>query len=184
MFNFLNFASTLKFEPERAAHKMEHFADINGVHLHFTDTGVTGGKPVVLMHGWGCNVSTVASIASALEGTHRVISIDLPGHGQSGEPPLLPDGKPWGVIEYADCVESLIDLLKLKNFSLVGHSYGGRVAIVIGSRKNDVDKIVLVDSAGIKPKRSLRYYWKVYSFKAMKKLLPLIIGKKKAAKKK
>ena len=173
----------MKFEPERAAHKMEHFADINGVHLHFTDTGVADGKPVVLMHGWGCNVSTVASIASALEATHRVISIDLPGHGQSGEPPLLPDGKPWGVREYADCVESLIDLLKLKNFSLVGHSYGGRVAIVIGAGKKDVDKIVLVDSAGIKPKRSLRYYWKVYSFKAMKKLLPLIMGKKKAAKK-
>lgn len=160
---------------------MEHFADINGVRLHFSDTGNPGGKPVVLMHGWGCEIATVASIAKALEDTRRVISIDLPGHGKSGEPPQLPDGKPWGVEEFADCVEALADSLGLDNPDLIGHSYGGRVAIVIGSRR-PVGKIVLVDSAGIKPRRKLKYYLKVYSFKAQKRLLPLLVGKKRAAK--
>lgn len=159
---------------------MEQFADINGVRLHYTDTGNPEGRPVVLMHGWGCSADTVASIASALADTRRVISVDLPGHGKSGEPSLLSDGRPWGVEEYAECVENLINSLGLKAPALIGHSYGGRVAIVIGSQK-EVEKIVLIDSAGIKPKRKLSYYWKVYRFKAFKKLLPLFVGKVKAS---
>lgn len=160
--------------------KMGHYVDINGVRLHYTVTGNPEGSPVIIMHGWGCNISTVASIAKALEDTRKVICIDLPGHGESTEPPLMADGKPWGVVEYADAVENLIQYLNLENPSLIGHSYGGRVAIVLGSRR-DIEKIVLVDSAGVKPKRKLSYFWKVYSFKAMKRLLPFFVGKSKAA---
>lgn len=159
---------------------MGNFADINGVHLHFRDTGKRDGSPVVIMHGWGCNVDTVASIENALADTHRVINIDLPGHGLSSEPPLLPDGKPWGVEEYALLVESLIKSLNLVKPALVGHSYGGRIAIWLGA-KLELEKIVLVDAAGIKPKRPLKYYVKVYSFKTWKRLLPLFVGKKKAS---
>ena len=171
---------------------MDKYADINGVHLHYTDTGNPAGKPVVLMHGWGCDTTTVANIASALEDSRRVISIDLPGHGKSSEPPLLAEGKPWGVYEYAELVGRLIKTLNLVNPSMIGHSYGGRIAIVLGSgqqengteRKDGMkfERIVLVDSAGIKPKRPLKYYWKVYTFKAMKKFLPLFAGRKRAEK--
>ena len=157
---------------------MDAFAVIDGLKIHYTDTGNAAGKPVVLMHGWGCDVSTVASVADAIGHNHRVISIDLPGHGQSDEPSLLPDGSPWGVYEYANAVEKLMNKLDISNASLIGHSYGGRVAIILGSRM-PVEKIVLVDSAGIKPKRPLSYYRKVYTFKLLKKLLPLILGKKK-----
>ena len=161
--------------------QIEKSALINGVDLHFTVSGKPDGKPVVLMHGWGCNTSTVAVIERALTDQMKVVNIDLPGHGKSSEPPLLPDGKPWGVYEYADCIEQLIGLLNLEKPTLIGHSYGGRIAIILGSRM-DLDKIVLVDAAGIKPKRSLKYYWKVYSFKTMKKVLPFVVGNKKAQK--
>lgn len=160
---------------------MEQYAYINGVNLHYTDRGNSDAPALVLMHGWGCNTTTVASIENAIADKRRVINVDLPGHGKSSEPPLLPDGKPWGVYEYADTIEKLIKLLQLKNPALAGHSYGGRIAIIIGSR-SPVEKIVLIDAAGIKPNRPLKYYWKVYSFKAMKKLLPLIAGKKRAEK--
>ena len=62
---------------------------------------------------------------------------------------------------------------------LVGHSFGGRVAILFASR-NKADKVILVDAAGIKPRRTLKYYLKVYSFKAGKKFWELILGKEKA----
>ena len=161
---------------------MDKHIDLKGVRLHYTDTGKPDGNPVILMHGWGCSVKTVASIAGALEDGRRIISVDLPGHGESSEPPLLPDGSPWGVYEYSELIEELAKALNLHNPSLIGHSYGGRVAIVFASR-NDVEKVVLVDAAGIKPKRPLKYYLKVYSFKLMKKLAPIIYGKKKAAEK-
>lgn len=159
---------------------MEKFVDLKGVKSHYVETGKPDGAPVVLMHGWGCDTTTLASIAAALEETHRVVSIDLPGHGLSEEPPLLPDGKPWGVYEYAEAVAALISELRLEKPALIGHSYGGRIAIILGSRI-PVEKIVLVDSAGIKPRRPMKYYCKVYSFKAMKKVLPFLVGSRKAS---
>lgn len=157
---------------------MERHRNIDGVRLHFTVEGPTEGMPVVLMHGWGCDASTVRSIAAPLADRYRVYSLDLPGHGESSEPPLLPDGKPWGVYEYAGAVRKLMEEEGIRRPVLIGHSYGGRIAIILGTTE-EAEKIVLVDSAGIKPKRPLKYYWKVYSFKAMKRLLPIALGKKR-----
>ena len=63
--------------------------------------------------------------------------------------------------------------------ALMGHSFGGRVSIVYASR-NEVSRVVLVDAAGIKPKRPFKYYWKVYTFKAMKWLCNTFLPKAKA----
>lgn len=153
---------------------LDKFIDIEGIRLHYTDTGNPDGLPVVIMHGYGCNVNTVASIARIFEPGMRVINVDLPGHGQSDEPPAI-----WGVDEYTRCMESLISKLQLKNVSLLGHSFGGRIGILYSSRNKDVHKLVLVDSAGIKPKRKPKYYVKVYTYKTLKHLLPILFGKKK-----
>lgn len=75
-------------------------------------------------------------------------------------------------------MEKFIQRLGLKSPALIGHSFGGRIAILLSSR-NKTGKIILVDAAGIKPKRSLIYYIKVYSFKTAKKILPILFGKKK-----
>lgn len=152
---------------------MDKTIDIDGVSLHYRDTGEENLSPVVLMHGWGCNVDTVASIENIFKGKMRVLNIDIPGHGKSSEPPAV-----WGVEEFTTLIEKFIKALNLKNPSLIGHSFGGRIGILLSSR-NKVDKLLLVDAAGVKPKRSLKYYWKVYSFKAMKNLLLLTLGKKK-----
>lgn len=147
--------------------------DIDGVSLHYRDSGETGLAPVIIMHGWGCNVDTVASIENIFRGKMRVINIDLPGHGKSSEPPSV-----WGVEDFTTMIEKFISMLNLKKPSLVGHSFGGRISILLSSR-GEVDKVLLVDSAGIKPKRNLSYYWKVYSFKAMKHAMMLLLGKEK-----
>lgn len=152
---------------------MDKSIDIDGVSLHYRDTGEENLRPVIIMHGWGCNVDTVASIENIFKGKMRVINVDLPGHGKSSEP-----GSVWGVEEFTSMMENFISRLNLKKPSLVGHSFGGRISILLSSR-GDVDKVLLVDAAGIKPKRSLSYYWKVYSFKAMKNAMMLILGKEK-----
>lgn len=103
----------------------------------------------------------------------RVINVDLPGHGKSQEP----DGV-WGVADFTSLIEKMIDKLGLGNPVLIGHSFGGRISILLSSRR-DIRKIVLVDAAGIKPRRSLNYYRKVYSFKLMKRLLLLAYGRER-----
>ena len=152
---------------------MDKTLEIDGVRLHYRDSGEEDLSPVVIIHGWGCNLDTVASIENIFKGKMRVVNVDLPGHGSSSEPPAV-----WGVEDFTSMMEHFIDRLGLVAPSLVGHSFGGRIAILLGSR-NDVGKILLVDAAGIKPKRSLGYYRKVYTFKLMKHALMLLLGKKK-----
>lgn len=152
---------------------MEKKIIIDDVTVNYDDLGNPEGEPVILMHGWGCNLTTVNLIANTLVDTHRIINIDLPGHGKSSEPKEV-----WGVEDFTRLIEKIISELGLQNPSLIGHSFGGRIAILLSSR-NKVNKIVLVDAAGIKPKRSLNYYRKVYTFKLMKRLIILFNGKKR-----
>ncbi|MCM1093543.1 MAG: alpha/beta hydrolase [Lachnospiraceae bacterium] len=152
---------------------MDKSITVDGAKVHYTDTGE--GKPIVLMHGWGCDTTTLASIEKVALESCRVINIDFPGHGKSPEPPAV-----WGVEEYTRVLEKIVEAEKLEHPSLLGHSFGGRVGILYSSRHHDVDKLILVDAAGIKPKRSAKYYLKVYSFKLMKRWLYLTLGKKEA----
>ena len=63
---------------------------------------------------------------------------------------------------------------------LVGHSFGGRIAILFASRR-PVDKLILVDAAGVKPRRGLRYYSKVYAFKLSRRIMEITMGTEAAA---
>lgn len=152
---------------------MTESINIDGVALHYTVQG--SGNPLILMHGWGCTHSTVESIAAVASKTNTVYNVDFPGFGDSPEPPSV-----WGVEQYTRLIEGMSTQLGLKNPILIGHSFGGRVGILYASR-NIVSKLILIDAAGVKPKRSIKYYIKVYSFKAMKHLMRLIYGKEKAA---
>lgn len=151
---------------------MEQDIELCGVNVRMEITGQ--GRPLILMHGWGCDHTTVRSIAATASQTHKVYNLDFPGFGASQEPP-----KVWGVEEYTRLIEELVKKEGLENPVLIGHSFGGRVAILYSSR-NAVDKVILVDAAGIKPKRPLKYYLKVYSFKAGKKFWQLLLGKEKS----
>lgn len=152
---------------------MEKDIVIDGIRMHYDETGPIEGYPVVLMHGWGCDHTTVRSIAATLENGMRVFSVDLPGHGKSDEPTSV-----WGVEDFTRYIERFISLQGIDRPVLIGHSFGGRIALLLSSR-NPIPKIVLVDAAGIKPKRSLSYYRKVYSFKIIKNLLMWVYGKEK-----
>lgn len=96
---------------------------------------------------------------------YRVYALDFPmGCNQSGSLKEV-----WGISEYADMVKKFIDELNIKNPNVIAHSFGGRVAIYLSSMYNDLfDKIVLVDSAGIKPKQTLKKRLKSVLFKCGK----------------
>lgn len=153
---------------------MEKTIDIDGVTMRYDVEG-SGSRAVIVMHGWGCKASTVAILAqAAADESTTVYNLDLPGFGDSTEPPTV-----WGVDDYTRFIEEFVEHEGISAPVLIGHSFGGRIAIMYASR-NAVDKLILVDAAGIKPRRSLKYYLKVYSFKTAKHLLPFIVGHKKA----
>ena len=153
---------------------MEKNITINGLNFHYTVQG--NGSPIVLMHGWGCNLTTLKSIEKIAAENHTVYNVDFPGFGESQEPNDV-----WGVEKYTQLIEEFIKLENIENPILLGHSFGGRVGILYSSR-NQVKKLILVDAAGVKPRRSLKYYFKVYTYKMGKRLMPLIYGKDGAQK--
>ncbi len=150
--------------------------DINGTRLCYSVSGNPANPPLVLMHGWGCTSATVASIERTAAETHCVYNVDFPGFGASPDPATV-----WGVEEYTQAIEALVDAEKIENPVLIGHSFGGRVGILYASRR-PVSKLILVDAAGLKPRRGLKYYYKVYSYKLWKRLIRLTCSRDKVDK--
>lgn len=137
---------------------------INDLSIEYIDQGA--GDVVLLLHGWNAPAETYRLIIDHLSARFRVIAPNAPGCGGSDEPPV-----PWAVDDFVDFTAAFAKALGIEKATLMGHSFGGRTIIKLMNRPDRpfaVDKIVLLDAAGIKPKRSLSYYVKVYSFKAMK----------------
>jgi pimeloyl-ACP methyl ester carboxylesterase len=141
---------------------MDQFVDINGIRTRWRQAGT--GPPVLVLHGWGAKIEAVDPIIRALSPQLTVFAIDLPGFGETALPPA-----PWGVADYADWTRALMDELGLDRPSIVAHSNGGRIAIHLATHHPQrVDKLILVDSAGIRPTRGLRYYRRVALAKTAK----------------
>lgn len=157
---------------------MEKQIEIQGLPFNYTDTGENDGRPtLMLMHGWGCSHETVVSIERVATGCgYRVVNVDFQGFGKSTEP-----SETWGIEQYTAAMEEFIDKLGLAdNLSMLGHSFGGRVGLLYASRHPELKKLILVDAAGVKPQRSLKYYYKVYTFKLAKRLMYLRYGREEA----
>ncbi|MBC8536551.1 alpha/beta fold hydrolase [Feifania hominis] len=141
------------------------FCEIDQIKLHYETEGE--GPDVLILHGWGTNIRVMASVIAMLRDHFRVTAIDFPGFGESAEPPVA-----WGVPEYAALTKKFIEAQGLVRPILLGHSFGGRVILYMtGALGVEADKIVLTDSAGVKPKRKLKGRLKVMAFKTMKWVL-------------
>ncbi len=115
------------------------------------------GSPVLVLHGWGASIEAVHPIVTGLASVATVHALDLPGFGQSEPPP-----RPWGVEDYQAFVAAFMDALAIEAPTIVAHSNGGRIAIrMAATEPTRASKLVLVDSAGIRPRRTLRWYRRV-----------------------
>ena len=120
------------------------------------------GRAIVLLHGWGASSKTFYNLIEFLSLNYKVYAIDFLGFGKSDEP-----NKDYTIFSYAEDINRFIlDIVKEKVI-LLGHSFGGRVCLILGSRAY-VEAIVLVDSAGIKPRFSLFKYIKIKQYKRLK----------------
>lgn len=140
---------------------------INSISLEYTDTG--SGDAVVMLHGWGASKELYQNVINTVAEKYRVIALDFPGFGKSAEPPAA-----WDISQFADLCAEFISALGLDRIILLGHSFGGRVSIKLAARDDlpfKIERLILVDSAGILPKRGLDYKLRVGSYKAAKKLM-------------
>ena len=117
-----------------------------GVNLHYQDTGAAKNTiPILFLHGFGASLQTWDSWAQALSEDYRVISVDLPGFGLTGEDPsgIYTDQRSVEVLE------AFLKKLKITKVVLVGNSMGGKFAWQFAARyPNQVSKLVLISPDG------------------------------------
>ena len=109
------------------------------------------GTPFLVLHGWGSNIERWEKIAKIISGKgFRVVAVDLPGFGKSDVPPIG-----WGMGDYLLWLEEFLDcFLEFKeNFYLLGHSFGGSLAMNYSVKHpKKIRKLFLVAAAGIRKK--------------------------------
>lgn len=120
------------------------------------------GAELLFLHGWGAD-KNIFKLADKLRG-FTVTRVDFYGFGDTSAPPF-----PVNLDYFVSAVEEIMRFYNMEDVIVVGHSFGGRVAIKL-AKNSRVAGLVLVDSAGLKPKRTLGYYIKVGVYKILKKL--------------
>ncbi len=131
---------------------------IDGRKVQVYDQGE--GQALFFLHGWGTDLTLFDTYYKNLAKDHRVVAIDFPGFGGTDEPT-----DPWRLDDYVAFTKSCMEALDLEDPILVGHSFGGRVAIKLAAEKSVTAPMILIGSAGVKPRRKLTYYLDVYSYK-------------------
>lgn len=138
--------------------------------IHIDDVSVNHavlgeGVPIIMLHGWGAEIKLLYPLAEQLIRLgYRCYLLDLPGFGASPEPP-----RAWTVFDYAELVRKYIQIQGLKRVNLFGHSFGGRLSMILGAEYPDlINKITLSDAAGLRPKQPLMSQIRLKTYKAIR----------------
>ena len=135
---------------------------INDINVNYVDYGNKSGSPIVLLHGWGQNIEMMKMLGDNFSDRFRITILDFPGFGLSEEP-----SESWTIKDFADMLDEFVKELGIKKPIIMGHSFGGRVAIRY-SADHVVEKIVLFGSPCVREERELPLSVKI--LKGIKKL--------------
>ena len=120
---------------------------VKNIDINYIQYGT--GPDIVLLHGWGQNIEMMKPIGDNFCNRFKITIIDFPGFGESMEPQT-----PWSLTDYANMLEELFKLLDIKKPIIMGHSFGGRVAIRYSSN-HTIEKLILFGSPCIRTKQEL-----------------------------
>lgn len=147
---------------------------INNININYYVEG--NGKNIIFLHGWGRNIDDFKKIASYFKKNYKIWLIDLPGFGDSDIPKQV-----FNTHDYASIINKFIKKFNINSPTLIGHSFGGKIIIdLLTTYENNIKKIVLIDSAGIKSKKTFIKKYKTYMYKLYSKLIKKLYNEKKA----
>ena len=119
------------------------FMTLNRIKIHYRDEGV--GTPIVLIHGTGASLHTWNDWTKDLVKDYRVIRLDLPAYGLTGQDPQ----KRYSSKDYVDLLDAFLSELKVDQFHLAGNSLGGLISWLYASYYPEkVEKLILLDPSG------------------------------------
>lgn len=134
--------------------KTKIFYEIQGVN----------GSFLTFFHGWGSGAEILKPLAKEFF-NYRKLFIDFSPFGKSEE-----HKSPWTLEDYVNCVLKIFKKEKVQKTKIICHSFGGRVAILLAKKYNGIEGLVLMASAGMKPRKSFFAHLKILRYKILKKL--------------
>lgn len=134
---------------------------IKDININYEVSGV--GPPLIFLHGWGSDLHIFDKIVSQINEDYTIYQIDLPGFGQSEI------NEAYSIDEYAKFMYLFCMELGLTKPVLLGHSFGGRVAIKYASIY-PITKLILVSTPGIKERFNILKCFKIRLYKISKKM--------------
>ncbi|PXV90281.1 pimeloyl-ACP methyl ester carboxylesterase [Lachnotalea glycerini] len=124
------------------------------------------GETILMLHGWGSNILPFQPLIKHLSSYYKVYALDMPGFGQSNEPSAA-----WTVDDYVEFIIKFVQEMKITSAILIGHSFGGECIIKLASHKTlpfQINKIILMGSAGIRRPKTLKQKFKICTYKCGK----------------
>ena len=120
------------------------FIEVEGLQVRYSDRG-SGDSVILLLHGFGGDLDNWMFNLGALSENHRLLALDLPGHGKSSKTIIDPSINGMGKF-----VSKFLELLDLTSVNIVGHSMGGAIAIqMLLDHPQTVKSLTLIGSAGL-----------------------------------
>jgi pimeloyl-ACP methyl ester carboxylesterase len=117
--------------------------DLPGGEVQIVDRGPRNADPIVLIHCFTCAIDWWDATMPLLARDHRVVAVDLLGHGGSEKP-----GSGYSISDQADLVATALDRLRVREAEVVGHSLGGTVAVALARRHpRTAERVVIIDTA-------------------------------------
>lgn len=113
-----------------------------GVSVNYYEKGQ--GEPLLFLQGGGVRTLTYSTLLNSLSKKYHVISPDLPCFGSGTVPYEI-----WGLEEYAEFISGFIKSTGINNYTLIGHSLGGRIALELASKGVSIKNLILINSVGI-----------------------------------
>lgn len=145
---------------------------IDNILVSYEILGSKGKNTILILHGWKNSLKNWEEIGKKLSIENKVILLDLPGMGNSSMPKSAFD-----TYDYADIINKFIVKLELKKLTLIGHSFGGKIGVIIAAKNPEIKKLILVDISGINNKNPINSLKRIL-FKSVKIFLPESVSKK------
>lgn len=135
-----------------------NYYESSGIRMHYITSGK--GKPLLFLHGVLADAMTYSSMLGLLAKKYKVIAVDIPCFGKSGTPKAA-----WDFRDFAAFLNKFVASLGIKKLIVMGHSFGGGVAFCMAAKNRNIERLVLIDSAGVPVKYSKLKFAFLFSVK-------------------
>lgn len=131
-------------------------------------------KTILILPGWGNNRETFYNIINYFKDNYTIYIIDYPGYGNSPIPTF-----PLTIYDYANLIREFMAENDIVDPIIIAHSFGGRLTTLLtGYYKEKISKLILIDIATIKPKKTLYQKLRQRTYKFLKKCVKIFFKKK------